>query len=80
LFQDITLRRSGRRSVQDFTARERQVAQLIVEGNNNKQIAHLLGISVKTVESHRAASMRKAGTRTAATFVRFVIKHRLVDA
>lgn len=60
--------------------REIEVAQLIAEGNSNKQIARLLKISVKTVESHRAAAMRKADVRTAAEFVRFAIKHNLIRA
>ena len=55
-------------------------AQGIAEGNVNKQIARLLDISIKTVESHRAAAMRKAGVRTAAEFVRFAIKHNLIQA
>lgn len=69
-----------RSRLESFTMRELEVAQLIAEGNSNKQIARLLSISVKTVESHRAAAMRKAGVRTAAEFVRFAIKHNLIRA
>ena len=60
--------------------RELEVAQLIAEGNGNKQIARSLGISIKTVESHRAAAMRKASVRSAAELVRFAIKHNLIQA
>lgn len=66
--------------LESFTLRELEVAQLIAEGSSNKQIARRLGISIKTVESHRAAAMRKAGVRTAAEFVRFAIKHNLIQA
>lgn len=66
--------------LESFTVRELEVAQLIAEGNSNKQIARRLTISVKTVESHRAAAMRKAGVRTAAEFVRFAVKHNLIQA
>lgn len=66
--------------LESFTLRELEVAQLIAEGGSNKQIARNLGISIKTVESHRAAAMRKAGVRTAAEFVRFAIKHNLIQA
>jgi DNA-binding NarL/FixJ family response regulator len=70
----------GRRSRLDsFTVRELEVAQLIAEGESNKQMAHRLNISIKTVESHRSAAMRKAGVRTAAELVRFAIKHRLIQ-
>jgi DNA-binding NarL/FixJ family response regulator len=64
---------------QAFTLREREVAQLMSEGNSNKRIAGLLGLSIKTVESYRSAAMRKAGSHSAAEFVRFAIKHHLVS-
>ena len=68
-----------RSRLESFTVRELEVAQLIAEGNSNKQIARRLDISIKTVESHRSAAMRKAGVRTAAEFVRFAIKHNLIQ-
>jgi len=71
-------RKPGR--LESFTGRELEVAQLIAKGNSNKQIANALGISIKTVESHRAAAMLKAGVRTAPQFVRFAIKHNLIQA
>jgi DNA-binding NarL/FixJ family response regulator len=70
-----------KRSISErFTDRERQIAQAIADGDGNKQIARTLNISIKTVESHRGSVMRKAGCRTAADFVRFAIKHNLVQA
>jgi len=62
-----------------FTARELEVARLVAEGNSNKQIARRLNIGVKTVESHRAAAMRKAGVHTAAELVRFAIRQNLIQ-
>jgi DNA-binding NarL/FixJ family response regulator len=73
----VTERKRSR--LESFTVRELEVVQLIAEGNSNKQIARLLGISIKTVESHRAAAMRKAGARTAAEIVRFAIKHNQIQ-
>jgi DNA-binding NarL/FixJ family response regulator len=67
-----------RSRLESFTVRELQVAQLIAEGHSNKQVANRLEIAVKTVESHRAAAMRKAGVRTAGQFVRFAIKNNLI--
>lgn len=67
-----------RSRLESFTVRELEVAQLIAEGDSNKQIARRLNISIKTVESHRSAAMRKASVRTAAEFVRFAIKHNLI--
>jgi DNA-binding NarL/FixJ family response regulator len=68
-----------RSRLESFTTRELEVAQLIAEGHSNKQIARQLAISIKTVESHRSAAMRKAGARSAAEFVRFAIKHNLIQ-
>ena len=79
LLLDAALNERKRSRLESFTTRELEVAQLIAEGNNNKQIARLLDISIKTVESHRAAAMRKAGVRTAAEFVRFAIKNNLIQ-
>jgi DNA-binding NarL/FixJ family response regulator len=79
LLLDAALNERKRSRLESFTIRELEVAQLIAEGNGNKQIARLLDISIKTVESHRAAAMRKAGVRTAAEFVRFAIKHNLIQ-
>jgi DNA-binding NarL/FixJ family response regulator len=62
-----------------FTPRELEVGQLIAEGRSNPEIACRLAISVKTVDSHRAAAMRKARVRTRAEFVRFAIKHSMIQ-
>jgi len=80
LLLEAALNDRKRSRLETFTMREMEVAQLIAEGNANKQIARLLNISVKTVESHRAAAMRKAGVRTAAELVRFAIKHNMIQA
>src|SRR5258708_39534174 len=54
-----------------LTAREREVVQLIAEGNSNKKIAHLLSISVKTVETHRSAAMRKLHIHSTTKLARY---------
>jgi len=79
LLLDAAINDRKRSRLESFTIRELEVAQLIAEGNSNKQIARRLEISIKTVESHRSAAMRKAGARTAAEFVRFAIKHNLIQ-
>jgi DNA-binding NarL/FixJ family response regulator len=63
-----------------LTAREREVVQLIAEGNSNKKIAQLLSISVKTVETHRSASMRKLDIHSTADLVRYAVRHKLIIA
>jgi len=63
-----------------LTAREREVLRLLVDAKSNKDVAALLGISVKTVETHRAAIMRKLGARSIVEVVRFAIRTGLVGA
>jgi DNA-binding NarL/FixJ family response regulator len=63
-----------------LTHRERGVVQLIAEGYTNKQIAALLNISLKTVETHRASIMRKLNLSSSAGLVRYAIRNRIVEA
>jgi DNA-binding NarL/FixJ family response regulator len=62
-----------------LTTRERSVVQLIAEGYSNKQAAQILGLNLKTVESHRASAMRKANVTSTATLVRYAIRNKLVE-
>jgi DNA-binding NarL/FixJ family response regulator len=61
-----------------LTAREREVVRRIAEGNSNKKIAQLLQISVKTVETHRAAAMRKLDIHSTAELTRYAVRQKLV--
>lgn len=63
-----------------LTHREREIVQLIAEGRINKEIAQLLNISVKTVETHRASTMHKLKLRTTADLVRYAIRNRIIQA
>jgi DNA-binding NarL/FixJ family response regulator len=62
-----------------LTPREREVTQLIAEGRSNKKIATLLELSVKTVETHRAAVMRKLGVNSVAGVVRYAVRNHLTE-
>ena len=57
-----------------LTTRESQVLERIVAGRLNKQIADDLGISIKTVEAHRANIMEKLGTNTVADLLKIALK------
>lgn len=61
-----------------LTSRERQVLQLIVEAKSSKEIAALLGISIKTAETHRTRLMQKLDIHDVASLVRYAIRHGLV--
>jgi two-component system response regulator NreC len=68
-----------RRSEDALSLRERQVLQLIAEGNTTKQIARLLGVSAKTVESHRTNLMQKLDIHEIAGLARYAIRCGLVQ-
>ncbi|MDX1524453.1 MAG: response regulator transcription factor [Anaerolineae bacterium] len=57
-----------------LTSREREVLQLLAEGNSNKEIADSLTISVKTVETHRSNMMRKLDARNKTDLVKYAIR------
>jgi DNA-binding NarL/FixJ family response regulator len=63
-----------------LTPREREVLQLVAEGRSSKTIAAGLGVTVKTIESHRASLMRKLHLRTVADLVRYAVRNGLVEA
>jgi len=62
------------------TAREREIIQLLAEGLSNKEAASTLGISVKTIEAHRANLMRKLRLRSVSDLVRYAIRNKIVQA
>ena len=78
LLKSFLLRSNRSQSI--LTPRERQIIQLIAEGNSNKQIAHVLNISLKTAETHRSAVMRKLNLHSSAALVRYAVRNRFVEA
>jgi RNA polymerase sigma factor (sigma-70 family) len=62
-------RRCAAAKLETLTQREREVMDLVVQGRKNKQIAEDLGISVKTVEAHRARAMEKMDVSSVAELV-----------
>ncbi|MDB6059685.1 MAG: DNA-binding response regulator, partial [Verrucomicrobiales bacterium] len=63
-----------------LTSRERDVIQLLAEGESNKEVGGSLGISVKTVETHRAAIMKKLKLARFSDLVRYAILHKIIHA
>ena len=66
-------------AVSRLTAREREIVKLVAESKSNKEVAHTLGISVKTVESHRAHIMEKLGLHSVTELVRYAIRNNIVE-
>ena len=63
-------REEQQRRLEALTPREREVMELLVEGKANKEVADVLGLSVRTVEGHRARLMEKLGVNSLADLVR----------
>jgi DNA-binding NarL/FixJ family response regulator len=61
-----------------LTDREKQVLKLVAEGRSNKEVAEVLGISVKTAMSHREHVMEKVGAHNRTELVRFALKKGVI--
>jgi DNA-binding NarL/FixJ family response regulator len=66
--------------LEQLTARQREILQLLAEGKSTKEIAYDLGISVKTVESHRLQLMERLNIHDVPGLVRYAIRSGLVSA
>jgi two-component system, chemotaxis family, CheB/CheR fusion protein len=71
--KQLALHRAATARLAGLTARQRNVLDFVLQGRPNKIIAHELGISQRTVESHRAAVMKRAGVKTLPDLIRLVI-------
>ena len=71
--------RIGQKKCNVLTSRETEVLQLIAEGEGNKQIAHHLGVSIKTVEKHRQNLMRKLCIHDVAGLTRYAISEGIIE-
>jgi DNA-binding NarL/FixJ family response regulator len=71
-------RTGGETAPEVLTARQREVLRLVAGGKSTKEIAFLLNLSVKTVETHRAQIMDRLGIRDVAGLVRYALRTGLV--
>jgi DNA-binding NarL/FixJ family response regulator len=84
LFADI-LTRSEKTSGADhpgkrLSTREREIVQLLAEGKTNKEVGDMLGISVRTAETHRASVLRKLSLDSVASLVRYAVRNKIIEA
>ncbi len=70
----------GATGLAGLTAREQEVLELIASGHSSPEIARRLGVSTRTVDSHRARLMNKLGLRKTAGLVRFAVREGLIAA
>src|ERR1043165_8621584 len=64
--------------VADVTPREKEVLELVAKGNSTKQIADLLGISIRTVESHRINMLKKLKVNNTAGLIKKAIELKIL--
>ena len=66
-------------SMDALTARQREILQMIAEGKSTKQIAFQLEVSIKTVETHRAALMERLDIHDVAGLVLYAVRHGVIS-
>src|SRR6266478_2378827 len=69
----------GELALLELTPREREIVQLLAEGNTGKEVASHLNLSVKTVETHRANIMRKLNLHSVSELVLYAVKNQMVQ-
>ncbi|MGC7870628.1 response regulator transcription factor [Desulfosporosinus sp. SYSU MS00001] len=62
-----------------ISSREREIIQLLAEGNSNKQIATMLNLSLKTVETHRSNIMHKMEFKSLADLVLYAVRNHIIE-
>jgi len=62
-----------------LTPREREIIQLLAEGKSNKEVSGILGISIKTTETHRSSIMKKLDLKSLADLVRYAVRNKIVE-
>ena len=68
----------GRRRPKHLTPRQREVVQLLAEGNTLREAAALLNITPRTIAFHKYKVMRELGLKTNADLIRFAVKRQIV--
>jgi DNA-binding NarL/FixJ family response regulator len=63
-----------------ITGRQREVLQLLAEGKSSKEVASILGITLKTAETHRSNLMRRLNCHSVTELVRYAIRNEIVEA
>lgn len=76
---DRMARKTGDSPVENLSNREIQVLGQLAAGKTNREIAHIYGISIKTVDTYRSRLLQKLELRNIAELTRFAIKHGLIE-
>jgi DNA-binding CsgD family transcriptional regulator len=63
-----------------LTPRQREILQLLAEGKTSKEVAVVLGVSTKTIETHRANIMKRLDCHSVGELVRYAIRNKIIQA
>lgn len=63
-----------------LTPRQREIVQLLAEGKSSKEVAAVLGLSIKTAETHRANIMRRLDCHSVSELVRYAVRNNIIEA
>jgi DNA-binding NarL/FixJ family response regulator len=74
----VQARRDGSAGAPPLTPREHEIAQLLAAGKTNGCVATTLGISIKTVETHRTKIMQKLRLKSVVELVHYAVRNRMV--
>ncbi|HTF16752.1 MAG TPA: response regulator transcription factor [Chryseolinea sp.] len=78
-FTQEKLKSSNIKLPDDLTKREYEVLGLVAGGNTNKELADMLFISIKTVETHKTHIMEKLGLKNSAELIKYAIKNKIIS-
>jgi two-component system response regulator NreC len=79
ILSEAQAQQSAPETIEPLTPREIEILKLIVQGYTNRQMAEELGISIRTVEGHRANVLEKLGLQSRVELVRYAKQHGLID-
>jgi DNA-binding NarL/FixJ family response regulator len=80
VIRDFTRGQTSESPFEGLSPRQTEIVQLVAEGHRNAEIASILGMSIKTVETHRAQVMTRLGVHNVTGLVRYAIRVGLVPA
>lgn len=80
LVNDRRSKSGSKRATRHLTVREREIVKLLAEGRGNKEVASVLGLSLRTAEAHRARILQKLGIDSLAGLVRYAVRNRIIEA
>ncbi len=78
IVEEYTVIQESHLTLELLTRREQEVLRLVAAGKMNKEIAHELSISIRTVESHRASIMEKLGFENLAALIKFAVNRGVI--